>query len=135
MSGMARRKPRIETVIVVLTACLLYFAPAALGRRGVQGAEKQNIERAVFAGTPLPVPPPQCDDVYISTISPFWAIDTYAGALHGRCVRWGSNGYTWLHHTGSGWHVLVDTPSVPCEPLGHIRGVPRRIECDLAGTR
>ena len=92
-------------VVVLAILCLGVFASSASARRGAHGAEKRNVERAVF---PKDLPPLGCDDVWISSVSRFWAVDYYQPSGQASCGHWATGKRTFLKHVPGGWRSWHD---------------------------
>lgn len=102
-------------VVVVSILSLGVFATSASPRRGAHGSEKQNVERAVFRQD---LPPLGCDDVWISSVSRFWAVDYYQPSGEGSCGHWATGKRTFLKHVPGGWRIWQDAVAciVPTQP-------------------
>jgi hypothetical protein len=119
---------RFVLAVIVLSLCL--FASIASARRGAHGASKENVERAVFRHD---LPPLGCDDVWISSVSKFWALDYYHPSGHADCGQWATRTQTFLKHVPGGWRVVARRRGLRCPNPTGIADVPDAIERDLLG--
>jgi hypothetical protein len=116
-------------VVVISILCLGVFASSASARRGAHGSEKNDVEQAVFTD----LPPLACDDVWISSVSRFWAVDYYQPSGQASCGHWATGKRTFLHHVPGGWRVVARRSGLRCPNPTHISGVADSIERDLLG--
>jgi hypothetical protein len=129
LSGVKECRVR-RFVVVVSVLCLGVFASSASARRGAHGAEKRNVERAVFHQD---LPPLACDDVWTSSVSRFWAVDYYQPSGHASCGHWATGKRTFLEHVPGGWRVVARRSGLSCPNPARTSGVPDSIERDLLG--
>jgi hypothetical protein len=119
-----------KLIVVLAILCLGVFASSASARRGAHGSEKRNVEGAVF---PNDLPPLGCDDVWISSVSRFWAVDYYQPSGEASCGHWASGKRTFLKHVSGGWRVVARRGGLHCPNPARISGVADSIERDLLG--
>lgn len=115
----------VKRALIIVATVAAVLPAAAAARRGVSGSQKAAIVHAV-SGTSVPV---VCDQVFVSTISRFWATVEF-GPTRGYssfCQQYGSNGVTILHHVRARWRVVGGGSSIRCP----VPGLPRSIERDL----
>lgn len=117
-------------VVVISILSLGVFVASASARRGAHGAEKRHVERAVFHKN---LPPLACDDVWISSISRFWAIDYDHPSGGGGCGHWATGKRTFLQHVPGGWRVVARRRGLHCPNPAPVSGVADSIERDLLG--
>jgi hypothetical protein len=117
-------------VVVLFILSLGVFASSASARSGAHGSEKQNVERAVFRKD---LPPLACDDVWISSVSRFWAVDYYQPSGQAGCGHWATGKRTFLRHVPGGWRVMARRSGLRCPNPTRIPGVADSIERDLLG--
>jgi hypothetical protein len=117
-------------VVVLSILSLGVFASSASARRGAHGSEKQNVERAVFHND---LPPLACDDVWISSVSRFWAVDYYQPSGQAGCSHWATGKRTFLKHAPGGWRVVARRSGLHCPNPARVSGVADSIERDLLG--
>lgn len=121
----------MRRLVVVLSVLSLGVLPStAWARRGAHGSEKENVERAVFRAD---LPPLGCDDVWISTVNQFWAVDYFRHSGLSKCGRWATGRKTFLHHVPGGWQVVAKRRGLVCPNPARISAVPDSIERDLLG--
>jgi hypothetical protein len=117
-------------VVLLSIVALSVFASTALARRGAHGSAKKNVERVVFRKD---LPPLACDDVWISTVSRFWAVDYYHPSGQASCGHWATRTRTFLKHFPGGWRVVARRKGLRCPNPSRISAVPDSIEQDLLG--
>jgi hypothetical protein len=117
-------------VVVLSILSLGVFASSASARRGAHGSEKHNIERAVFGRD---LPPLACNDVWISSVSRFWAVDYYQPSGQANCGHWATGKRTFLKHVPGGWRVVARRSGLRCPNPTRVSGVADSIERDLLG--
>jgi hypothetical protein len=117
-------------VVVIAILSLGAFVASASARRGAHGAEKRHVERAVFHKN---LPPLACDDVWISSVSRFWAIDYYHPSGGASCGHWATSKRTFLKHVPGGWRVVARRRGLHCPNPAPVSGVADAIERDLLG--
>jgi hypothetical protein len=121
----------MRRLVVVLSILFLgVFASSAAARRGAHGSEKRNVEQAVFHSA---LPPLACDDVWISSVSRFWAVDYYQPSGQASCGHWATGKRTFLEHVPGGWRVVARRSGLQCPNPARVSGVPGSIERDLLG--
>jgi hypothetical protein len=124
----------LRTAALVVAFVFVVGVGVASARFQPHGQRKVQVLRGLGpGGVQEPVPPPRCETVWISSVSPFWATDYYAGQRHGPCTKWGSNGQDFLHYARGHWRYVSGGDEFFCPSPHRAQGVPYSILRDLIG--
>ena len=124
----------LKLAVAALAVILVTAGAVANARIQAHGKRKYDVMKHVRYGSPHPrIPPAECVDVWISSISRFWAIEYSAGRRHGRCRRWTVDGAVFLHHTRGRWRIVYEGSDFDCSRIYPIVKVRYAIGSDLLG--